>query len=74
MSLRTFTLSNMNLSETSWPIKIKFHQEHLWGGGLAALGFVSDQIRALVSMATDTVAPIGFIMWENLVTTVAPSF
>ena len=30
------TLSNMNISETSWSIIIKFHQEHLWGGGLTA--------------------------------------
>ena len=28
---------NMNISETSWPIVIKFHLEHHWGGGLAAL-------------------------------------
>ena len=38
-SVRPFTLSNMNISETSWPIIIKFHQEHHWGGGLTALGF-----------------------------------
>ena len=30
------------------------HLEHRWGGGLAALGFVPDQIRTLVSMATDS--------------------
>ena len=30
------TLSNMNISETSWQILIKFHLEHHWGGGLAA--------------------------------------
>ena len=35
-SVRPSTLSNMNISETSWPIVIKFHQEHHWGG---ALGF-----------------------------------
>ena len=38
-SVRLFTLSNMNISETSWPIIIKFHQEHHWGKGLTALGF-----------------------------------
>ena len=42
-SVRAFvhpsTLSNMNISETSWPIIIKFHQEHHWGGGLTALDF-----------------------------------
>ena len=47
------TLSNMNISETSCPIKIKFHLEHYWGGGLTALGFGQDRIRTLVSMATD---------------------
>ena len=35
-SVRASTLSNMNISETSWPIVIKFHLEHHWGGGLAA--------------------------------------
>ena len=52
-SVRASTLSNMNISETSWPIIIKFHQEHHWGGGLTALGFGQDRIRTLVSMATD---------------------
>ena len=48
------TLSNMNISETSWPIVNKFHRKHHWGGGLAALGFWPDPIRNLVSMATDS--------------------
>ena len=48
------TLSNMNISETSWPMVIKFHLEHHWGGGLAAYGFGPDRIRTLVSMATDS--------------------
>ena len=48
------TLSNMNISETSQPIVIKFHQKHHWGGGLAALSFGLDWIRTLVSMATDS--------------------
>ena len=39
LSVRPSTLSNMNISETSLPIIIKFHQEHHWGGGLTALGF-----------------------------------
>ena len=52
--VRASTLSNMNISETSWPIIIKFHQEHHWGGGLTALGFGSARIRTLVSMATDS--------------------
>ena len=38
-SLRASTLSNMNISETSWQIVIKFHLEYYWGGGLTALGF-----------------------------------
>ena len=43
----------MNISETSWPIKIKFHLEHHWGAGKAALDFGPDLIRTLVFMATD---------------------
>ena len=50
----------MNISGTSWLIKIRFHLEHHWvfhlehhwGGGLTALGFGLDWIRTLVSMAT----------------------
>ena len=38
-SVRPSTLSNMNISETGWPIIIKFHQEHHWGRGLIVLGF-----------------------------------
>ena len=52
--MHPFTLSNMNISETSRPIKIKFHSEHHCGVGKAALGFGPDRIRALVSMATDS--------------------
>ena len=44
----------MNISETGWPIVIKFNMKHHWGGGKAALGFGADQIRTLVSMATDS--------------------
>ena len=33
---------------------IKFYKKHHWGGGKAALGFGADQIRTLVSMATDS--------------------
>ena len=51
-SVRPSTLSNMNISEISWLIVIKFHQKHHWGGGLDALGFGPDRIRTLVSMAT----------------------
>ena len=53
-SVGLFTLSDMNTSETSWQIIIKFHLKHHWGRGLAALDFGPDQIRTLVSMATDS--------------------
>ena len=53
-SVSLSTLSNINISETSWPIIIKFHQKHYWGRGLTALGFRLDPIRTLVSMATDS--------------------
>ena len=45
---------NMNISETGRRIAIKFYLKHHWGGGKAALGFGADQIRTLVSMATDS--------------------
>ena len=54
MTVRASTLSNMNISETSRPITTKFYLKHHWGGGKAALGFDADQIRTLVSMATDS--------------------
>ena len=54
LCIRAFTVSDMNNSETSWPIIIKFHRKHYWGGGLAALGFGPDRIRTLVSMATNS--------------------
>ena len=47
--VRASTLSNMNISETG-----KFYMKHHWGGGKAALGFGANQIRTLVSMATDS--------------------
>ena len=53
-SVRPSTLSNMTISETSRPITTKFYLKHHWGGGKAALGFGADQIRTLVSMATDS--------------------
>ena len=46
--------SNMNISEASLPITIKFYLKHHWGGGKAAWGFGADQFRTLVSMATDS--------------------
>ena len=53
-SVRGSTLLNLNISETSRWIIIKFHLEHHWSGGLAASGYGSDKIRTLVSMATDS--------------------
>ena len=46
--------SNMNISEASRQIAIKFYLKHHWGGGKAAWGFGGDQFRTLVSMATDS--------------------
>ena len=48
------TLSNMNISKTNGSIATKFYLKHHLGGGLAALGFGPDQIRTLVSMATES--------------------
>ena len=55
--VRAFTLSDMNISETSRPNINKFHLKHYWGRGFAALGFGPDRIRTLVSMAK--IASIG---------------
>ena len=54
LSVSLSTLSNMNISEISRLIIIKFDQKHHWGGGLTPLGFGPDRIRTLVSMATDS--------------------
>ena len=48
------TLSNMNISQTSWPIATKFYLKHHWDRGKDALGFGPDRIGTLVSMATDS--------------------
>ena len=53
-SMRASTLSNMNISETSRPITAKIYLKRHWSGGNTALGFDADQIRTLVSMATDS--------------------
>ena len=54
LSVRPFTLSNINISATSWPIGMKFYLKHHWGGGKASICFDPDWIRSLVSMATDS--------------------
>ena len=53
-SVRLLTLSNMNISATSWWIEMKFYLKHHLGGGKASVGFDPDRIRTLVSMATDS--------------------
>ena len=53
-SLRVFTLSNMNISETNGSIATKFYLKHHLGGGKSALSFGPDRIRTLVSMATES--------------------
>ena len=54
LCVRALTLSNMNISATSWPIVMKFYLKHHWGGGKPCVGFDPDRIRTLVSMATDS--------------------
>ena len=54
VSVGPSTLSNMNISETSGPIAIKFYLEQHWVGEKDAIGFGAGQIRTLVSMATDS--------------------
>ena len=44
----------MNISATSGSITMKFYQKHHLEGGKAATGFGPDQIKTLVSMATDS--------------------
>ena len=52
LSVRGSTFLTKNISENSQQKVIKFHLEHYWGKGLAALDFGPDRIRTLVSMAT----------------------
>ena len=49
-SVRAFTLSILNISETI----VRFYMKQHWGRGLPAIGFKADWIRTLVSMATDS--------------------
>ena len=64
-----WTFSNSNISAPSGPNITKFYLNHHWGGRKAALGFESDWIGALVSMATDSSHKA-----KKLKTTLAPSF
>ena len=52
--VRPLTLSNKNISATSWPIGMKFYLKHHWGRGKGSVGFGPDRIRTVVSMATDS--------------------
>ena len=54
MSVGPLTLSKMNFSATSRPIGMKCYLKHHWGEGKASVGFDSDRIRTLVSMATNS--------------------
>ena len=47
-------LSNINISEPTGPIEIKFYLKHHYDGGKAELGFEPDWTRTLVSLATDS--------------------
>ena len=53
-SMRSLTLSNMNISATSGPIATKFYLKHHLGGGKAAICFWPDQIGTLVYIVTDS--------------------
>ena len=53
-SRHPFTFSNRNISATSWLIGMKFYLKHHWAGGKASVGFDTDRIRTLVSIATDS--------------------
>ena len=52
--MRASTFSNMNISETSSQITVKFYLKHHWAWGKAPEGFDLDWIRTLVSMATNS--------------------
>ena len=61
-----------NISATSGPIVTKFYLDHHLGGGKAELGFGSDRLGTLVSMATESSQRV--YNGENVVSTLAPSF
>ena len=52
--VRLFTLLNMIISTTSWPIPTKCFLKHLWGVRKMRLVFGQDLIGTLVSMAPDS--------------------
>ena len=71
-SVRLFTLSNMNISETSGPIAIKLNLKHVPGWGKSCIRFWarSDQNSGLNGNGQ---LPQGYNV-KNLVSTLAPSF
>ena len=50
-----FTLSTMNISETSRPNSTKFYLKHHLSGGLIALGFRLDRIGTLATNSSHRV-------------------
>ena len=54
LCVRSSTLLNNNISETSGRIATKFYLKHHWDGGKASLGFGPDWFGTLVSMAAES--------------------
>ena len=73
MSDEHFTLSNLNLSEASWPIVIKFYVWHHWGGEKAAYGFGTDWEKTTFDLRTfdsgERSLPFGLLV--NIILNVA---
>ena len=63
-SILVFTLSNMNISESSGGITIKFYLKHHCGG--EKLHKVLGQIRSELFFSMATESSHRFIMWENV--------
>ena len=54
LSVSALTNINLNISKKSEPNAIIFYLKHHCGKGKVAIGFGSDRIRTLVSMATES--------------------
>ena len=52
--VRPSSISKKNISEAKRPILIKFNVNYNWDGGLIAVGFWTDCIKIVVSMAIDS--------------------
>ena len=57
--------SNINISDASRAIAIKFYLKHHLGRGKAEWGFGADQYRTLVSMATDSSHRVIMGKWRH---------